>query len=51
LTKRIAIKGVRREELDYDTISYVLFTLAKRQVEERRRREAAEKAKRREQQR
>ncbi len=46
--KRITIKGVRRKELDYDAISYVLFVMAKRQVEERRRREAGEKAKRRE---
>ncbi|MDQ6804423.1 MAG: hypothetical protein M3065_05555 [Actinomycetota bacterium] len=45
--KRITIKGVRRKELDYDAISYVLFVMAKRQVEERRRREAEGKAKRR----
>ena len=46
--KRISIKGVRRKELDYDAISYVLFVMAKRQVQERRERQAAERAKRRE---
>ena len=44
MDKRITIKGVRRKELDYDTISYVLFTIAKRRVEQRRKRQAAEKA-------
>lgn len=46
MSKRIKIKGVRRKELDYDAISFVIWTMAKRQVEERRRREAEEKAKR-----
>jgi hypothetical protein len=45
ISKRITIKGVRRQELDYDAISYVLFVMAKRQVEERRRREAEERRK------
>jgi hypothetical protein len=48
LANRITIKGVRRRELDYDAISYVLFVMAKRQVQERRERQAAERAKRRE---
>jgi hypothetical protein len=47
-TQRIKIKGVRRKELDYDAIAYVLFVMAKRQVAERRKREAEERAKRRE---
>lgn len=48
MSKRITIKGVRRKELDYDAISYVLFVAAKRQVEERRARQAQERAKRQE---
>jgi hypothetical protein len=48
LSKRITIKGVRRKELDYDAISYVLFVAAKRQVEARRKRKTDERLKRRE---
>jgi hypothetical protein len=46
MSKRITIKGVRRKELDYDAIAFVLHTMAKRRVAERRRREAEEKARR-----
>jgi hypothetical protein len=46
MSKRIKIKGIRRKELDYDAVSYVLYVMAKRQVEERRKRQAEDKARR-----
>ena len=46
MSKRMKIRGIRRKDLDYDTISYVLWVMAKRQVEERRKRDAVERARR-----
>lgn len=45
-TQRIKVKGVRRQELDYDLLSFVYFTLAKRQVQARREQEKAERERR-----
>ena len=47
MSKQVKIKGVRRRELDYGAISYVLHQMAKRAIEEKRQREAEEKAARR----
>jgi hypothetical protein len=48
MARRIHIKGVRRQELDIDTISYVLFLEGKRIARERRERDAIKKSERRE---
>jgi hypothetical protein len=45
-TRRVRIKGVRKKQIDADTLAFVYFQLAKARVEEKRRREAAERAKR-----
>jgi hypothetical protein len=45
VTRRIKIKGIRRE-LDADQLAFVYFTMAKRRVQEKRRREEAERTKR-----
>jgi hypothetical protein len=42
---RIRIKGKLREELDYDTLAFVLHTMAKRRVDARRRMAAEERKK------
>ncbi len=46
--QQFKIKGVRQQEINHDLASYVLWRMAKRNVEERRKREAEEKAKRKE---
>jgi hypothetical protein len=46
MARRIHIKGVRRQELDIDTISYVLFLEGKRIARERRQRDAMKKTER-----
>lgn len=43
MSKRIKVKGIRRTEFDRDALAFVFFTLAKRQVQERREREAKER--------
>jgi sRNA-binding protein len=48
MARRIRVKGVPRKELDASTISYVFWTMAKRQVEEKRQREQQERDKRQE---
>jgi len=48
MARRIHIKGVRRQELDVNTISYVLFLEGKRIARERRERDAIKKTERRE---
>lgn len=46
MPRRIHIKGVRREEIDLSTLSYVYFLEGKRIARERREREAKKKAER-----
>lgn len=45
-TKRIKVRGVRRRELDSETLAFIFWRLGKLSVQERREREAREKAKR-----
>lgn len=37
------VKGIRRQEIDADQLAFVFWTMAKRQVEDKRRREQAER--------
>ncbi len=46
-TRRIAVKGIRRTEIDTDLLAFVYFQQGKRLVQQRREREAAAKTKRR----
>lgn len=46
MARRIHIKGVKRQELDINTISYVLFLEGKRIARERRERDASKKTER-----
>ncbi len=48
MSQHIKVKGIRRREIDTQTLSYVYFQIAKRQVQERREREEREKQQRRE---
>jgi hypothetical protein len=43
MARRIRVKGVPRKELDASTVSFIFWTMAKRQVEEKRRREQQER--------
>jgi hypothetical protein len=47
-SKRIKVKGVRRDEIDTEQLALIYWLLAKRSLREKRAREAQEKAKRRE---
>lgn len=47
-TRRIKVKGVRREEIDSEQLALVYWLQAKRLLRERRANEQAAKAKRRE---
>jgi hypothetical protein len=47
-TRRIRVKGVKREEIDTEQLALVYWLQAKRVLREKREREAQEKAKRRE---
>jgi hypothetical protein len=47
-SRRIKVKGVRREEIDTEQLALIYWLQAKRVLREKREREAAEKAKRRE---
>jgi hypothetical protein len=47
-TRRIKVKGVRRDEIDTEQLALVYWLQAKRILREKREREAQEKAKRRE---
>jgi hypothetical protein len=47
-TRRIRVKGVKREEIDTEQLALVYWLQAKRVLREKREREAKEKAKRRE---
>lgn len=46
-TRRIKVRGIRRDEIDTDKLALAYWLMAKRAVEEKREREAAEKAERR----
>jgi hypothetical protein len=46
-SRRIRVRGIRREEIDADKLALAYWLIAKRAVEDKRGREAAEKAKRR----
>jgi hypothetical protein len=46
-TRRIKVKGVRRDEIDTEQLALVFWLQAKRVLRERREREAKAKAKRR----
>jgi hypothetical protein len=47
MTRRIKVRGVRRETLDADRLALAYWLMAKSAVEEKRRREAEEKKRRR----
>lgn len=47
-SKRIKVKGVKRDEIDIEQLALIYWLQAKRILRERREREAQEKAKRRE---
>jgi hypothetical protein len=47
-TRRIKVKGVRREEIDSEQLSLIYWLQAKRVLRERREQEAKAKAKQRE---
>jgi hypothetical protein len=47
-TRRIRVKGIKREEIDTEQLALVYWLQAKRVLREKREREAQEKAKRRE---
>jgi hypothetical protein len=47
-SRRIKVKGVRREEIDSEQLSLIYWLQAKRVLRERREREAKAKAKRQE---
>lgn len=47
MTRRIKVRGVRRETLDEDKLALAYWLMAKSAVEEKRRREAEEKKRRR----
>lgn len=47
-SKRIKVKGVKRDEIDTEQLALIYWLQAKRVLLERREREAQEKAKRRE---
>jgi hypothetical protein len=46
-TRRIKVKGVRRDEIDTEQLALIYWLQAKRCLREKREREAQEKAKRR----
>jgi hypothetical protein len=46
VTRRVRVRGIRREALDTEALAYIYAQLAKRQVQEKRRREEAERTKR-----
>jgi hypothetical protein len=47
-TRRIRVKGIKREEIDTEQLALIYWLQAKRVLREKREREAQEKAKRRE---
>ena len=47
-TRRIKVKGVRRDEIDTEQLALIYWLQAKRVLREKRERDAQEKAKRRE---
>jgi len=47
MTRRIKVRGVRRQELDESKLALAYWTLAKAAVESKRQRAAEDKAKRR----
>jgi hypothetical protein len=47
-SKRIKVKGVKRDEIDIEQLALIYWLQAKRVLREKRAREAQEKAKRRE---
>jgi hypothetical protein len=46
VTRRIKVRGIRREELDADQLAFVFFTMAKRRVKEKRRKALEERERR-----
>jgi hypothetical protein len=46
-TRRIRVKGIRKDEVDTEQLALIYWLQAKRVLRERREREAQEKAKRR----
>jgi hypothetical protein len=47
-TRRIKVKGIKRDEIDSEQLALIYWLQAKRVLREKREREAQEKAKRRE---
>jgi hypothetical protein len=47
-TRRIKVKGIKRDEIDTEQLALIYWLQAKRVLREKREREAQEKAKRRE---
>lgn len=46
MTRRIKVRGIKREVVNADDLAYVYFTLGKQRIQEKRRREEAERTKR-----
>ena len=46
-TRRIKVKGIKRDEIDIEQLALIYWLQAKRVLREKREREAAEKARRR----
>ena len=46
MQRRIRVRGVKREEINIEDLSYVFFQLGKRRVQEKRKRAQAERDKR-----
>jgi hypothetical protein len=47
-TRRIKVKGIKRDEIDTEQLALIYWLMAKRVLREKREREARERAKRRE---
>ena len=46
MTRRIRVRGIKREEVNTDDLAYVFYRLGKQRVEDKRRRAEAERTKR-----
>lgn len=47
MTRRIKVRGIRKEEIDSEQLALVYWLMAKRAVEEKRERDLADKRRRR----
>ncbi len=46
MTRRIRVRGIKREELNHEQLAFVFFQLGKQERQKRRERQAAERDKR-----